>query len=46
MEAGGSTGLSRTMGSQQLQGMMLHELLEAWPGNTWKEAWKVTAGSE
>ena len=33
MEPGGSAGEEATLGSQQLQGKMLHELLEAWPSD-------------
>ena len=44
MEPFGSAGEEATMWSQQ--GKMLHELLETWPADAWREVAKTTAGIE
>jgi len=46
LKPGGSAGAEATLGSQQLQGKMLPEVLEAWPSDVWREAWKATGGIE
>ena len=43
MEPEGSAGVKAGMGSQQMQGMMVHELLEAWPIEELREAGKDKA---
>ena len=46
IKPGGFAGEQLPMVSQQLQGMMLTELLGAWPSDAWREAGKATAGNE
>ena len=46
MQPRGSAGEESTTGSQQLQGNALHELLETWPSDAWREAGKATPGIE
>jgi len=44
MEPGGSADMLPAMGSQKLQGVMLTELLEAWPVDAWIEAGQAAVG--
>ena len=43
MEPEGSAGVKAGMGSQQMQGMMVHELLEVWVMEALREAGKDKA---
>jgi len=46
LKPGGSAGAEATLGSHQVQGKMLPELLEAWPSDVWREVGEATGGIE